>query len=133
MAETSLWRVRSERDPCLRYGYRAESMKPKILVVDDDKSICNLMRSMLEMEEYPYRVATSGEEARLAMREESFNILVSDIYLGDDSGLNLLAQMKQHNPDAEVVIMTAHGSVETAVNAVRNGAFDYISKPFAID
>jgi DNA-binding NtrC family response regulator len=107
--------------------------KPKILVVDDDRSICRLMGSILEMESYPFRVATSGEQARRAMEEERFDILVSDIYLGDDSGLHLLERMKTVNADAEVVIMTAHGTMETAVHAVHNGAFDYISKPFVID
>jgi len=85
------------------------------------------------MESYPFRVVTSGEEARRAMDEEPFDILVSDIYLGDDSGLQLLDRMKSVNSDAEVVIMTAHGSMETAVHAVHNGAFDYISKPFVVD
>lgn len=109
------------------------STKPKILVVDDDKSICKLMGSILEMESYPFRLALTGEQARLAMDEERFDILVSDIYLGDDSGLQLLERMKSVNSDAEVVIMTAHGSMETAVHAVHNGAFDYISKPFVVD
>jgi DNA-binding NtrC family response regulator len=107
--------------------------KPKILVVDDDRSICKLMGSILEMESYPFRVATTGEQARRAMEEERFDILVSDIYLGDDSGLHLLERMKCVNAEAEVVIMTAHGSMETAVHAVHNGAFDYISKPFVVD
>jgi two-component system, NtrC family, response regulator AtoC len=91
------------------------------------------MGSILQMEAYPFRVATSGEQARRAMEEERFDILVSDIYLGDDSGLHLLEHMKSVNSEAEVVIMTAHGSMETAVHAVHNGAFDYISKPFVID
>ncbi len=107
--------------------------KPKILVVDDDRSICRLMGSILEMEAYPFRVVMTGEQARRAMEEERFDILVSDIYLGDDSGLHLLERMKCVNADAEVVIMTAHGSMETAVHAVHNGAFDYISKPFVVD
>jgi two-component system, NtrC family, response regulator AtoC len=109
------------------------STKPKILVVDDDRSICKLLSSILQMESYPFRVATSGEQARRAMQEDRFDVLVSDIYLGDDSGLNLLEQIKSVNSDAEVVIMTAHGTMETAVHAVRNGAFDYISKPFVVD
>src|SRR5438034_7462728 len=109
------------------------SPKPKILVVDDDRSICKLMGSILEMESYPFRVAMTSEQARQAMDEEQFDILVSDIYLGDDSGLHLLERMKTVNSDAEVVIMTAHGSMETAVHAVHNGAFDYISKPFVVD
>jgi DNA-binding NtrC family response regulator len=107
--------------------------KPKILVVDDDRSICKLMGSILQMEGYPSRVVTSGEQARRAITEESFDVLISDIYLGDDSGLDLLERMKSVNSDAEVVIMTAHGSMETAVHAVHNGAFDYISKPFVVD
>ena len=107
--------------------------KPKVLVVDDDRSICRLVDSILEMEGYPRRIAASGEQARKAIAEESFDIVVSDIYLGDDSGLDLLELTKQSQPDAEVVIMTAHGSVETAVQAVHRGAFDYISKPFAVD
>ena len=111
----------------------SSNTKPKILVVDDDRSICKLMGSILEMESYPFRVAASGEQARRAMDEERFDILVSDIYLGDDSGLHLLERMKGVNAEAEVVIMTAHGSVETAVRAVHNGAFDYISKPFVVD
>jgi len=109
------------------------STKPKILVVDDDRSICKLMGSILQMESYPFRVAISGEQARRAIQEERFDILVSDIYLGDDSGLQLLEHMKSVNSEAEVVIMTAHGSMETAVHAVHNGAFDYISKPFVVD
>src|SRR5438034_3462820 len=109
------------------------STKPKILVVDDDKSICKIMSSILKMESYSFRIATSGEEARRAMDEERFDILVSDIYLGDDSGLHLLDRMKSVNAEAEVVIMTAQGSMETAVTAVHNGAFDYISKPFVVD
>jgi len=107
--------------------------KPRILVVDDDRSICNLLKSVLEMEGYAFRVAGSGEEARRIIASDRFDILISDIYLGDDSGLNLLEHMKATSPDAEVVIMTAHGSVETAVRAVHQGAFDYISKPFAVD
>jgi DNA-binding NtrC family response regulator len=107
--------------------------KPRVLVVDDDKAICRLVDSILEMEGYPRRLAFNGNDARKAMADEAFDILISDIYLGDGSGLDLLELMKEKQPDAEVVIMTAQGSVETAVTAVRRGAFDYISKPFVID
>src|SRR3989442_14404150 len=104
--------------------------KPKILVVDDDRSICKLMGSILEMESYPFRLATSGEQARRAIEEESFDILVSDIYLGDDSGLTLLQRMKPVNSDAELVIMTAHGQMETADHAAHNAPFDTTGRPF---
>jgi two-component system response regulator AtoC len=107
--------------------------KPKVLVVDDDRSIGGLMDAMLEMEGYPRRIVSSGAQARKAISEESFDIVVSDIYLGDASGLDLLELAKDRQPDAEVVIMTAQGSVETAVRAVRLGAFDYVSKPFPVE
>src|SRR5207244_7715830 len=97
--------------------------KPKILVVDDDRSICKLMGSILEMESYPFRVAMTGEQARRAMEEERFDILVSDIYLGDASGLHLLEPMKCVNADAEVVIMTSHCSMESAGHAVHHVSF----------
>lgn len=114
-------------------GTELTADKPRILVVDDDRSICKLMGSMLEMEAYPHKVVSSSAAARKAIHEDRFDILISDIYLGDESGLDLLELMKQQQPDAEVVIMTAHGSVETAVQAVRHGAFDYVSKPFSVD
>jgi DNA-binding NtrC family response regulator len=109
------------------------SWKPKVLVVDDDRSIGGLMDAMLEMEGYPRRIVSSGAQARKAIAEESFDIVVSDIYLGDASGLDLLELTKDRQPEAEVVIMTAQGSVETAVHAVRLGAFDYVSKPFPVE
>ena len=107
--------------------------KPRILVVDDDRAIGGLMDAMLEMEGYPRKVVSSGQQAKEAIAAESFDIIVSDIYLGDASGLELLELAKEQQPDAEVVIMTAQGSVETAVQAVRLGAFDYVSKPFAVE
>lgn len=109
------------------------SSKPRILVVDDDRSISRLLDSILEMEGYPHRIVNSGTSAKAAITEEKFDILISDIYLGDASGIEILALMKEAQPDAEVIIMTAHGSVETAVDAVRRGAFDYVSKPVLVD
>ena len=107
--------------------------KLKILVVDDDKSIGKLLSSLFDMEGYPYRVAGSGEDAIATLRSEEFDVVISDIYMGKVSGLDVLDAARQLGSDTEVIIMTAHGSVETAVRAVRNGAFDYVSKPFAVE
>ena len=111
---------------------RPES-KPNILVVDDDRSICKMIGSLLDMEGYVHQVVNRGEDALELLRTEPIDIVISDIYMGDVSGLDVLEAAREALPEAEVVIMTAHGSVETAVRAVRNGAFDYISKPFAIE
>ena len=107
-------------------------VKPNILVVDDDRSICKMIGSLLDMEGYVNQVVSRGEDALELLRTEPIDIVISDIYMGDVSGLDVLAAAREALPEAEVVIMTAHGSVETAVRAVRNGAFDYISKPFAV-
>src|SRR5215831_15181226 len=99
-----LWRVSLAKVPYLRSGSPTEPAggsgtrsnavnKPRILVVDDDRSICNLLKSILEMEAYTHRVATNGEEARRLISSDRFDVLISDIYLGDDSGLNLLERM----------------------------------------
>ncbi len=108
-------------------------VKAKILVVDDDRSICKMIGSLLDMEGYAHTVVGRGEDALEVLRSEPIDIVISDIYMGDISGLDVLAAAREAMPAPEVVIMTAHGSVETAVRAVRNGAFDYISKPFAVE
>ena len=107
--------------------------KPKILVVDDDRSICKMIGSLLELEGYPHQLVGRGEEALEILGREPVDIVISDIYMGDVSGLDVLEAARRNSPNVEVIIMTAHGSVETAVRAVRSGAFDYISKPFAIE
>ncbi len=109
------------------------SSKPNILVVDDDRSICKLIGSLLEMEGYPHQIVRQGEAAIEAIGQARYDIVISDIYMGDVSGLDVLDAVRSSSPESEVVIMTAHGSVETAVGAVRAGAFDYISKPFDLD
>ena len=109
------------------------SSKSNILVVDDDRSICKLIGSLLEMEGYPHRIVWQGEAALEAIGQDRYDIVISDIYMGDVSGLDVLDAVRKSSSETEVVIMTAHGSVETAVGAVRAGAFDYISKPFAVD
>ena len=109
------------------------SSKSNILVVDDDRSICKLIGSLLEMEGYPHRIVRQGEAALEAIGQDRYDIVISDIYMGDVSGLDVLDAVRKSPSETEVVIMTAHGSVETAVGAVRAGAFDYISKPFAVD
>ena len=107
--------------------------KLKILVVDDDKSIGKLLSSLFDMEGYRYSVVGSGEDAVAALQSEDFDVVISDIYMGDVSGLDVLDAARLSGSETEVIIMTAHGSVETAVRAVRNGAFDYVSKPFAVE
>ncbi|MGH9470422.1 MAG: sigma-54-dependent transcriptional regulator [Terriglobia bacterium] len=112
----------------------AEAGTSGILVVDDDQDTQDLLREVLS--EGGYRVVTSGsgEEALKIGERESFDVIISDIRLGPNlNGLDVLRAYKSIQPDSEVILITAFGSMETAIEAVKAGAFDYISKPFKID
>lgn len=104
-----------------------------ILVVDDDAVTQDLLREVLS--EAGYRVVTSGsgEEALAIGKRESFEVIISDMKLGTQlSGLDVLRAYKSVQPESEVILITAFGSMETAIEAVKAGAFDYLSKPFRI-
>jgi two-component system, NtrC family, response regulator AtoC len=104
-----------------------------VLVVDDDAVTQELLREVLT--EAGYRVVTSGsgEEALEVGEQESFDVIISDMKLGPNlSGLDVLRAYKAIQPESEVILITAFGSMETAIEAVKAGAFDYLSKPFKI-
>jgi DNA-binding NtrC family response regulator len=105
-----------------------------ILVVDDDEETRELLWEVLSEEGYRVRTTGSGEEALAIGQQEFFDVIVSDIRLGPNlSGLDVLRAYKSVQPESEVILITAFGSMETAIEAVKAGAFDYISKPFKID
>ncbi len=107
--------------------------KAKILVVDDDTAMRELMRLSLSKEGFEVRAAASSTDALNAVSEETFDVVVTDIYLGDGTGLDLLEHCRTHLPEANVILVTAHGTIETAASARRLGVFDYLAKPFAVD
>jgi DNA-binding NtrC family response regulator len=105
-----------------------------ILVVDDDQDTRELLREVLG--EQGYRVVTSGsgEEALEIGKQELFDVIISDMRLGPElNGLDVLRAYKSVQPESEVILITAFGSMETAIEAVKAGAFEYISKPFKIE
>lgn len=105
-------------------------MAPKILVVDDEPDICKALRFLLEREEYLVSCAHSGEDAIVLLQNESFDVVLSDLKMGRIDGMAVLEKVKELNPDTPVIIMTAFGSIESAVEAMKHGATDYIIKPF---
>src|SRR5689334_9425249 len=105
-----------------------------ILVVDDDQETRELLREILNEEGYRVTTSGSGEEALEIGQREFFDVIISDMKLGPDlDGLDVLRAYKSIQPESEVILITAFGSMETAIEAVKAGAFDYISKPFKID
>src|SRR3954453_21409851 len=104
--------------------------KPSILVVEDDPGVALTVTTLLEAEGYPVRHAPTSTEAFALMAENTYPIVVSDIYLDERSGLDILRRARSLNPECAVILMTAKGSFETVLEATQGGAFDYIAKPF---
>ncbi|MFB3390344.1 sigma-54-dependent transcriptional regulator [Flavobacterium sp. LAR06] len=105
----------------------------KILLIEDDISFCKLLEKFLVKKAYDVTVAFSAEEARLAMKKESFDLILTDLRLPDSDGIGLMSEFKTAYPEIPVILMTGYSDVNTAVKAIKNGAADYISKPFNPD
>jgi len=104
-------------------------MRSRILVVDDEAPQLEILRLILGSEGYEVATAASGRAALAALRREPFEVVLSDLKMPDLSGIALLEQILHEQPGACVVLMTAHGSIDSAVEAMRKGAFDYLTKP----
>ncbi len=104
-----------------------------ILVVDDDNAMREMMVSMLESAGIHAESADSAEGAVEAVRNGEFDVVLSDIRMPGKDGLELLGELRELRPETPVVLMTAFGSIDSAVAAMRGGAFDYIPKPFKRD
>lgn len=106
---------------------------PKILLIEDDISFCKLLEKFLIKKAYDVTIAFSAEEARLAIKKESFDLILTDLRLPDSDGIGLMTEFKSSYPEVPVILMTGYSDVNTAVKAIKNGAADYISKPFNPD
>jgi DNA-binding NtrC family response regulator len=106
----------------------------RILVIDDDLETCNFLTEIFAEEGWEVASSTSAEAALDAVEKSRFDLIVSDINLGGrTTGVALLKEFKTIAPDSEVILISGFGTLETAVEAVREGAFDYISKPFNVN
>ena len=105
----------------------------RILIVDDDDETCRLIAELIDAPGREIRYVHDGPSAMALARREPFDLVISDINLnGAESGLDVLKAFKTLNTDGEVLLISGFGTLETAVEAVKAGAFDYISKPFNI-
>jgi DNA-binding NtrC family response regulator len=105
----------------------------RILLVDDEPSILNVLSNLLKGQGHDCHPAKGGEPARDLIRNEQFDLMISDIRMAPIDGLELLKIVKRTRPGTAVIMLTAYGSVETAVAAMKEGAFDYVTKPFKVD
>jgi DNA-binding NtrC family response regulator len=106
------------------------NVAPRILVVDDEGTIRYMLRTFLEMKGCEVTEAGSGEEALQLLPEARPDVALIDIVLPGKNGVEVLSDVKQQSPNTEVVLITSHGSEETAIEAIRRGAYDYLQKPF---
>ena len=106
-----------------------------ILIVDDERDIRELISDILEDEGFATRLAGNSDEAMNAVNQEPPGLIILDIWLKDSrmDGIDILKTVKRDNPDVPVVIISGHGNIEIAVAAIRQGAYDFIEKPFNID
>lgn len=105
-------------------------MKPKILIVDDEPDICRALEFLLKREDYAVSSVNSGEDAVERLKAENFDIVITDLKMGRVDGMAVLEKAKEISPETSVIIMTAFASIESAVEAMKKGAVDYIVKPF---
>jgi two-component system response regulator AtoC len=104
-----------------------------LLVVDDDPVTIDLLKEVLSKEGYEVSTALSGEEAIAQGMDHLFDIIITDVRMGEKDGMEVLRFFKKNAPETTVILITAFGSIETAIEAIREGAYDYISKPFKLD
>ncbi|MCJ7547097.1 MAG: sigma-54 dependent transcriptional regulator [Deltaproteobacteria bacterium] len=107
--------------------------KQKILVVDDEKSMCDFLEIMLNKEGYEVTSATSGEKALELLDNNLYSMVLTDVKMPGVDGFEVLRKTKEVSPDTVVLMITAYGSPEGAVTAIKEGAYDYITKPFRVE
>jgi DNA-binding NtrC family response regulator len=105
----------------------------RLLVVEDDASVRNTISTFLELEGYAVDAVSSTREALDRLKRDDYPIVISDIYVDDRTGLDVLDAARTKDPDCSVILMTARGTMETVMAATRGGVFDYIAKPFELD
>ncbi|MGZ8450012.1 MAG: sigma-54-dependent transcriptional regulator [Candidatus Deferrimicrobiaceae bacterium] len=105
-------------------------MKPTILVAEDDRNMRRVLRAMLVREGYDVAEAADGEAASAWLSGRRADVLITDIRMPKMDGLALFRHARERHPDVPVILITAYGTIGDAVDAIRSGAFDYISKPF---
>lgn len=100
----------------------------QILVIDDEDPIRNLLARMIELEGYKVWKASDCQSALKLLKAQLFDVVLCDVFLPDGNGVDFIREIKKHRPEAEVILLTAHGNIPDGVQAIKNGAFDYITK-----
>src|SRR5512136_1026938 len=109
------------------------TVKPSILIVDDEPGVRAALGGVLRDEGYAVEAVDSGEACLERAARAAFDVILLDIWLPGMDGLATLVKLRERQVDAEVVIISGHGNIESAVRAIKTGAFDFIEKPLSLD
>jgi len=107
--------------------------RKKILVVDDEEDVRETLGTVLENLDYQALLAADGEEALSILKHQRIDVVLSDLYMPGMNGIELLKRVKTEKKNTIFMMITAHPTIETAVDAIKKGAYDYLTKPFHIE
>lgn len=108
-------------------------MAANILIIDDEESMCNFMEIMLSKEGYSVDTTTSPVDGVKKLRDKNYDLLIADLNMPRMTGIEVLREVKSFKSEQEVIVMTAFAAVDTAIEAMKEGAADYVTKPFKVD
>ena len=103
-------------------------MMKKVLLIDDEEKLRKLMARIIEVEKIEVFQAGTGNEALRKLEKQDFDVVICDVKLPDANGVDLIPQIKKIQPFVEIILLTAYGNIPDSVQAMKNGAFDYITK-----
>jgi len=107
--------------------------EPSVLIIDDEPLMRLSMMDALKAVGYEVQDASNGDEGIERLQANHYDLVITDLRMPGSDGLQVVQACKERSPDTEVIVITAHGSVGTAVQAMKLGAYDYITKPFSMD
>ena len=104
-----------------------------ILIIDDEKNIREGLSAALELDGYSVKLAANGAEGLALIEKGDIDLVITDLRMPGISGEEVLAKVRGESPGIPVIVLTGHGSIDTAVDAMRNGAYDFLTKPLSLD
>jgi signal transduction histidine kinase len=107
--------------------------QPKVLVVDDEESVVVTIKAILQLDGYRVTTTTSGAQARAMVRDEEYDLVLTDLRLEDGDGLDVLKAVRERQPETVTIMLTGYASLESAIQALRAGAYDYLVKPSEVE
>ncbi|SDP46381.1 sigma-54-dependent transcriptional regulator [Desulforhopalus singaporensis] len=110
----------------------SEQLKARVLLVDDEQDFLKMLSDRLKMRGLKVNTVSSGEEAVSKVEEQDYDAVILDLSMPGIDGLETIRQIKTKNPDAEIIMLTGHGSIKSSVEALKLGATDYLQKPVDI-